>query len=1642
MTSTTRGPSQRRSHSYGFALLLAFTVMGLFINSVVRAQVPLPNTAVPLHDVYGMPIDSFFIAARLAIWAPNFDLLWRFADEMKFNAFEQVNGELRITDSLRNTASSGHSVIANFSPVNVGGFGREARIYPFDSAQTLYNKSIFATYLGRHDTNSFNGFSEAVYDSANPGHDTVVASQVAFGYKSWQTNRFPLTATDTAVQNSSLFFAEQYRSNAPVTHYFAITGHLFNPATDVQARVGFLGDTLLIVELWDEIPEGSSWLRGVDTNVAASDTSILYGTFPITKQRLMPPDPNAANAYGGYRTVIDSINVERNGSGLLGPVNTLGGSAHRFDIRIRWTNKEKLALHSVAIRDSVGQLMLGDRPQDSAYRASIVSTAARLLYGPSLTPGTTPVIRFYTGDEGKLFEHEGYNVVDSLLYSHFGNGDSTTKGVRAYRAMAHLENLSQYTLDNEPEITVETYQFDPAHHKWMSPSHLQQFYGLPFMQPPSLKEHNGGRFTIPVVDTNAAGMPADSGVRRYTQAIQRQYASFYVPPDPDSLYGSTYNQSLYQSQWSSTLGHAAYVSRRTGKPIIQWPGTMSPLNLNPKWDDGLHTVDYDSTFTRIIEMSELRMMINLGLCYGTRGVHYSQLGTDTNDVVPVSGPGWDAGNTRYRAYSDFSTIGYFTYSRDNYQSPLRFAHGLTIPNFYTGWGNGAAEMQWLGNTWLPKIGREMRRLQWRDGYSMHFAQLQTWLDTVLDNRRQVRQRSFPSDEVVQGIRARSRTGELDSLNETYVELGLFDTLHGATSYDDTLHCFLVNRRTFERPRDISSASVLGGRLDSLAETRTLMVLFNIEHPDTTSYNFIHITEVSPDTSRLPLASVARSGLDTVVHGDSAVALTLRPGGAALLRITYCKPDDSLAVGDIRFNNQKKMVWDGKYWHCVFFRKLRFKANPGNPLDTTTMVDDAIFYRRSYSMNNSIGTIRWDPQQQFRVVVSDTSNAGHRNENRFPSLTVRNDSSKPGERVVTVVWSSYGNNVAGKREIRLRNIFVNDSDTSPTLGPIEKVAEYSGRNDSVWGTPVVSRLYKGYVIAWSDSLRGILARLRNVSDNSNWWSTTGTYSTPDTVGRQFTLAGVYPSMPPFAHVNGRDSSVAIVWQQPEGMNGVQIRYARLVHKKPALADVLYDTNRMRVSQVTTETHMHPSIDMTQDVWFGAQEGVTWESKETYPKQISTSPPAYQTYTKSRLHFSSLWTETSRGYDTASGLHYRPYHDSIEQAWQWTYNTLEIADLAYASYADIFPSTASLNARIDTLHATDSIYFSIATSPIPSYSPMQQSIVQYATDFLWSQPRSYELGGYYPNMASSLNRLTTHEAVVYQADRLAASRLETTKQFFAKSRPHGYMAYGRRVHFRLADSGATAMSGALHDVWYSGDGGIGTLKLAVRPDSLRRTDDLGMVQELFRTEYFHAHDSTQIGCKIWGRLAGDTALASGMRVEFVTELVDSATDLVVARIDSFAIAPGLDSTYSEPAPEVDLLSGTYYVRMRIEPVNVTVDTVDYTSLYPVEELAGYVPDEHPAKLRRLDGAASQGRITAQPNPVPGTTELRFSVPTTCRTFVLVHDGAGHEVRSLINGEMMEAGRYAIDLDATDLPPGSYMVEFRYGSRRSVQKIVVVR
>jgi len=137
--------------------------------------------------------------------------------------------------------------------------------------------------------------------------------------------------------------------------------------------------------------------------------------------------------------------VRINGAGLGGPFN-MANSAHRMDLRVRWTGAEKLALRSIVLRDSVGQVLFGG--DDAAWRSAVFNKTDRIMRGPTWEPGQDTlltqdtllerrrrVMRFYTGDEGLYTSAAPFNWLDSVLYRRYGGGtNGTTYGVRAFRA--------------------------------------------------------------------------------------------------------------------------------------------------------------------------------------------------------------------------------------------------------------------------------------------------------------------------------------------------------------------------------------------------------------------------------------------------------------------------------------------------------------------------------------------------------------------------------------------------------------------------------------------------------------------------------------------------------------------------------------------------------------------------------------------------------------------------------------------------------------------------------------------------------------------------------------------------------------------------------------------------------------------------------------------------------------------------------------------------------------------------------------------------------------------------------------------------------------------------------------------------------
>ncbi len=908
--------------------LLVLTIMSSAAAQVVDTGQyvnvqPLPDTTVTIRPVFGLNPDEFMLGAYVNVRPPTGGLggIWPWADSLGISIIEdrhslEYGAEIdSLADGARGTTSGAwrHRLIVHTPPISLLGWAREVIFYPFDTAASYYFQCRFleswrsqgVERLNRDPSQrspSGSPLRERVFDVSNTDTMAVVASRIAFGYDSaFHKRRWSAYPYDDSVEVTDEFYRRNdldvSRDKASI--FIVVTGHLFSPAEGGRPYDSAQDDIVLEIDIMNEVPEGATFMNADGATMrATADTTFLYTTLYLSKRQFLPLLAGADTAYDRYRAAEFWIDMKRMFPfGPGGPFND-ANSAHRMDVRVRWTGKEKLALRSVALRDTMAQLLLGNRTHQALFRAAIIDSVERALRGYSwsvqdqrLAASTRyrdrlgKIIRFYTGDEGTALRNVGFNWLDSTLYRRFANGDSSTRGLRAYRAQATILDSDAPIMTSQNEITVETYPWDFWHMKgeWSDPAassrvgesrggwmgDMAGWFGLPdsIQQPPSIVEHNGGRFYIPQLGLD--DRDARSNVELYTHSIQRLAWGAYVP----------FRLRWPYSRWQLTaLGRAADVSRRTGRRIILWTGVHTTLHI---WNREKGGRTYrDTLIGHIPEASEIRANVNIGLAYGIRGIQYSYLGANVNEYY-----GRDF-------IADFGPVGATTADTQNVvdyrlRSPWYISpeFGDSISQFYTGWGTRLREIRWVNRTWIPRIWPHLRRLRWRDAYSVHFTTPQDYAAGST--------RPFESTEIVQAVQARDREGRVDSPSETYVEVGLFESRKGASPSTDTAWVMVVNRRTFERPDDVPPTSRRGRLMDSLAEWRLVTVRLHLPPVDGQPTRIARVREVGHDPVNLPGLPGERAPVDTTVSLDSAFNVWIRPGGGSLFEITYQLPNGRL-----------------------------------------------------------------------------------------------------------------------------------------------------------------------------------------------------------------------------------------------------------------------------------------------------------------------------------------------------------------------------------------------------------------------------------------------------------------------------------------------------------------------------------------------------------------------------------------------------------------------------------------------------------------------------------------------------------------------------------------------------------------------------
>lgn len=867
--------------------------------------------------------------------------IWTYATILGYDflyySVEKTAGRWSNYQTLLDSAPSGKHVIPMIyyvghnnlpSYLEEASRSREVIFYPFDSSQmrdfasSKFVKDNVFTFWS-YDTLQQNGsyrfredrdwhYSEAIYDTGMANQ--VVASGLAFGYYPTQPGRYeriydPLSDTwsdvDSAINSRDVFLKPTdypYLNGGKwdgqsrfVTHryphFITVRGHLFANDSGTMAS----NDPILRINVWYEVSEGQTYydssgvLRTADTNLR-----FLYKSVDYTKGEFAPTDPFDPD-YLEYHESSRKVNFRREGMG--GPTDTLV-TAQDIDLEVIYLGGEKFAVHSIAIRDSIYDLLVSSGSAGDVYRQKIIREADTLVRHPANWDSLRQSIyNLYLTDEPSTEQTAGFRETKKLIQNTFVYPGNDTLSSGNGDARPHLQHIG------DAEWFVGLHYFEGTTPIDIPPSMM----GLQYNNIPSIGEHNGGRFGIPELlrldsleDAGYRVTVADR-IAEYNAVLQILFFGAHNTESPSPGYQTGW--------WPFTvtkvhgLARQAEQARRLGRRRLATIGPTSSLRID--YDPGSGTRDTSARHRP--EPAEIRALVGIELAYGAK-----MFSTYALEASPWMDTADDGGPVGFSITMGIAPRNLFDTTKNIVDWTL-YRRGTTdslgvIDDYYLGFESIPRTLRQI-NAWLKRLAPTITRLRWRDGYSMHWQQRRPGVDE--DNDRTPR--PLPSAEIIASLRARHPiTGAVDSAWTTYVEVGMFethtDTLIG--SHDpirDTNWLVICNRRGFSTENfdqdELGYSNTARAVLDTLSETRTLRIDFTLRNPDTTQYTFIRVREVEPYVDTLPLLGV-RHALDTIIHGDSAVELTLGAGQAALLEITYKPGDASIVDGELWWSNQR------------------------------------------------------------------------------------------------------------------------------------------------------------------------------------------------------------------------------------------------------------------------------------------------------------------------------------------------------------------------------------------------------------------------------------------------------------------------------------------------------------------------------------------------------------------------------------------------------------------------------------------------------------------------------------------------------------------------------------------------------------------
>ena len=280
-----------------------------------------------------------------------------------------------------NRPQNGRVLVADAWKVIQATSAREIEFYPFDSSQSRkwgYNECVALSY--DDDVTQLNEeydpmLREAIYDVSDAG--TLALGDIAYNYQPYQFSSFRQVEAGsgwrTVHPDSVLNRYQLSLDTIGKTYYIALTGHLF-PLGQASSTTN-----LFRIEVWNEVSKGRPYTTsGGTTQTSATNQSFLYQTLYVQKADLLPSGQN----WNEYRTISLPIDLSRCTSCMSGPLAQDNGEYRQFNLKVYYEGGEKVALRSVAIRDSIAEMMMGTRAESVGYREELVPVLEQVLNDP------------------------------------------------------------------------------------------------------------------------------------------------------------------------------------------------------------------------------------------------------------------------------------------------------------------------------------------------------------------------------------------------------------------------------------------------------------------------------------------------------------------------------------------------------------------------------------------------------------------------------------------------------------------------------------------------------------------------------------------------------------------------------------------------------------------------------------------------------------------------------------------------------------------------------------------------------------------------------------------------------------------------------------------------------------------------------------------------------------------------------------------------------------------------------------------------------------------------------------------------------------------------------------------------------------